>query len=340
MVGSAFSILGFIIAPTMIRRFGNYKTAIFLVCLQIFLMYGLISSISPYAIALFFALQMAVISLIGLTIDIFLEVYTDASSVGAVRGFHTAVLNASWVLAPLIGSLLLNGTNNYHSTYVAALAMLFPLLYLIYRNFPRFKDPNYTHLSPWQLIKHISSNTDWTKLFAANVILQTFYSWMVIYSPIYLNKTIGFGWAEIGIIFVVMLIPFPLIQYPLGLLADRKYGEKEMLAIGFAIMGITTMFLSLVTVSSVVLWASLLLLTRIGAASAEIMMEVYFFKTVPTRDSSVLGSFRITRPVSYFLAPLIMMIGLLFTTDQYMFVVIGAMCLVGLIPALTIKDTR
>lgn len=345
MAGAAVAILGFLLAPDFIRRIGNYKTAIILICIQIALFFGLITSTSPSLLAIFFILQSGVVSLIGLTLDIFLEVYTDGANVGSVRGLYTATLNASWVVAPLIGTMLVkysaaSHSYDYSNTYVAALAMLFPLLYLIYKNFPRFRDPNYIHLSPWQLTKHISGNRNWVKLFFANVILQTFYSWMVVYSPIYLNKTIGFGWTEIGIILVVMLIPFPLIQYPLGRLADKKYGEKEMMAIGFAIMGISTIALAFFRIESVVVWAILFFITRIGAATAEIMMETYFFKTVSPRDSAVLGSFRITRPLSYFLAPVIMMLGLLITTDQYMFVVIGLMALIGLYPAMTIKDTN
>lgn len=340
MAGAAVAILGFLIAPGIIRRVGNYVTAVTLICVQIVLFYGLVSATSPQVLAALFILQAGVVSLIGLTLDIFLEVYTDEGNVGSIRGFYTATLNASWVVAPLIGSLLINGTDNYRNTYVAALAMLFPLLYLIYKNFPRFKDPNYIHLSPWQLVKHISSNINWVKLLIANIVLQTFYAWMVIYSPIYLNKSIGFGWEEIGIILVVMLIPFPLIQYPLGKLADKKYGEKEMMAIGFAIMGVSTIALSFFSIKSVLVWAILFFITRIGAATAEIMIETYFFKTVSPRDSAVLGSFRITRPFSNFIAPIIMMIGLLFTTDQYMFAVIGIITLLGLYPALTIRDTN
>jgi MFS family permease len=340
MIGSAVSILGFLLAPHIIRRLGNYTTTMLLVCIQIGLFYGLISTTSTQTLIILFVIQMAISSLIGLCLDIFLEVYTDGSSVGTVRGLYSATLNASWVIGPLIGSMLINGTNNYRNTYVAALAMLFPLLYLIYRNFPRFHDPNYMHLSPWQLVKHISSNKNWMKLFYANIILQTFYSWMVVYSTIYLNKNIGFNWEEIGIILVIMLIPFPLIQYPLGKLADKKYGEKEIMAIGFAIMGISTICLSFFTIKSVLIWSILLLVTRIGAAAAEIMMETYFFKTVSVRDTAVLGSFRITRPLSYFLAPLIMIIGLTFLDTQYMFIVIGIISLVALYPVLTIKDTK
>jgi MFS family permease len=344
MAGAAVAILGFLLAPDIIRRLGNYHTTIALVCIQIVLFWGLIAFTDPMVLAILFILQSGVVSLIGLCLDIFLEVYTDGANVGSIRGLYTATLNASWVVAPLIGSMLISGSVNAHNpymnTYVAALAMLFPLLYLIYKNFPRFKDPNYIHLSPWQLTKHISSNKNWVKLFFANVILQTFYSWMVIYSPIYLNKVIGFSWEEIGIILVIMLIPFPLIQYPLGRLADRKYGEKEMMAIGFAIMGVSTITLSFFNINNLIVWAIIFFITRIGAATAEIMMETYFFKTVSPRDSAVLGFFRITRPLSYFLAPVIMMLGLLIVPEQYMFVVIGLMSLIALIPALSIKDTN
>ena len=345
MAGAALSILGYLLAPSIIRRFGNYNTAIALIIFQICLFYGMVASTSALTLTIIFIVQTAVIALISLCLDIFLEVYTEGSNVGSVRGLYTATLNASWVVAPLIGSMLINGTNNYHNTYVAALAMLFPLLYLVYRNFPKFKDPNYMHLSPHQLIKHISSNASWVRLFFANIILQVFYSWMVVYSPIYLNKTIGFGWEDIGIILVIMLIPFPLIQYPLGKLSDggyggKKYGQKKIMAAGFIVMGVATIALSLFTTKSVVLWASLLLITRIGAAAAEIMIETYFFKTVSVRDSAALGVFRITRPISYFIAPLITIIGLYFTTNEYLFVIVGFICLAALIPVLGMKEVR
>jgi len=338
MAGAALTILGFLLVPILIRRIGNYATTLWFILLQIILFYGLLASSSPIAITAFFVLQTAVIALIGLNLDIFLEVYTDASNVGSVRGLYTATMNASWVIAPLIGSMLINGTNNYHNTYVAGLAMLIPLFYLVYRNFPRFKDPNYTHLSPWQLAKHIARNKNWDKLFAVNLILQTFYAWMVVYVPIYLNKTVGFGWDDIGIILVIMLLPFPIIQYPLGRLADRKYGEKKMMIAGFLLMGVATMMLALIHSDNIVIWSLGLLTTRIGAAAAEIMIETYFFKTVSARDTAALGVFRITRPLSYFTGPAIGIIGLLFVSQSYMFIVVGAICLLALIPISTIRD--
>ena len=339
MAGAAMTILGYLLAPGVIRRIGNYTTVLWLVVIETAIFYFMVTSDSAYVIAGAFILQSAVISLISLSLDIFLEVYTDGQSVGAVRGLYTATLNASWVIGPLIGSMLINGTENYRNTYIAGLAMLFPLLYLIYRNFPRFKDPNYMHLSPHQLVKHVSHNRNWVLLFLANLILQIFYAWMVVYSPIYLNKTIGFGWDDIGIILTVMLLPFPLIQYPLGKLADKKYGEKEIMALGFVVMAVFTAALSFIGTNSVIVWALGLFMTRVGAAAAEVMMETYFFKTVSPRDSAALGLFRVTRPMAYFFAPLITGLGLMFTTDRYLFLIVAAVSLIGIYPALRIKDT-
>jgi MFS family permease len=340
MFGAAISVLGFLLAPGLIRRFGNYATVMCLIVVQIGLFYGLVASDSPIAIAILFSVQTAVIAMIGLCVDIFLEHYTTEQQIGTVRGLFNATLNSAWLVAPLLGTMLISGSNNYRNTYVAALAMLFPLLYLIYKNFPRFHDDNYTHPSLYELARHIGHNRNWVKLFTANAILQTFYAWMVVYCAIYLNTTMGFGWQSIGIILTVMLLPFALIQYPLGKLSDHGEGEKKMMAIGFAIMGAATITLSLINIPSIFLWALVLFISRIGAAMAEIMIETYFFKTVSVRDTAVLGVFRVTRPAAYFLAPIITMVGLLFTTSQYLFAIVGVITLLAIYPVLSIRDTR
>ena len=337
MVGAAVTVLGFLIGPAVIRRIGNYRTTILLTIIQIALFWGIIAAQSALGVIIFFVLQTANTALIGLCLDIFLEGYTDGQHVGGIRGMYGATLNAAWIIAPLIGSMIINGTSNYHNTYVISLAMLFPLLYLIYKNFPRFHDPHYTHPSPWQLIRHASRNTNWVRLFTANTIMQVFYAWMTVYCPLYMYKVMGFRWEEIGIILVIMLIPFPLVQYPLGKLSDGK-GEKKYMIAGFFIMGFATITLSFVTMPSVALWALVLFITRIGAAAAEVMMETYFFKMESPRDAAGLGLFRMTRPISYFIAPLIAMGALALTTDQYVFAIVGVITLFALYPIARLKE--
>lgn len=339
MISAAVSILSFLLAPSLIRKLGNYAVSLWLIFIQMGLFWGLIIANDPKIVAGLFILQSAVISLIGLTLDIFLEKYSDGMHVGKIRGLYMTTLNTSWIIAPLIGSLLVNGGDNYRHTYIAGLTILFPLFYLIFRNLPRFKDPNYTHLSPWQLIKKISVHPNIVRIFFANILLYIFYAWMVIYSPIYLHKTIGFSWEEVGLILVIILLPFALIQYRLGELADKRYGEKEMMALGFLLMGLATIGLSFIHTANIWLWIGILLLTRIGAATVEIMIETYFFKTVSERDNGMLGMFRITRPLANFIAPIITIVGVMFFAESNIFIILGAICLLAIYPALRLKDT-
>jgi MFS family permease len=292
-------------------------------------------------IALFFALQTAVVALIGFCFDVFLEVYSKASNVGTIRGLYLTTMNSAWVIAPLIGSMLIDGGDNYRAAYVAAIFMLVPLFYLVYKNFHRFPDPHYHHPSVHQTVVRVFKDKNHSRLFIVNIILQTFYAWMTVYSVIYLHMTVGLDWPSIGVILTVMLLPFPFVQFPLGKLADKKYGEKEIMILGFALLGLSTIALAAIVSKSVLIWAIALFITRVGAASAEIMIETYFFKTVNAQDPSILGFFRVTRSIAYFIAPLVAGAVFFFTTDPaYQFITLGTLCLLAIIPIWQMKDTN
>lgn len=342
MLGAVTTILGFLITPFFIRKIGNYSTSLWLILIQIALIYGLSATTDPRLIALFFILQTAVVALIAFCLDIFLEVYSSTANVGMIRGIYLTTMNSAWLIAPLIGSMIIGLGNDYRSVYVASLFILFPLFYLVYKNFPRFIDPHYHHPSFFHTLSHLlRRDKNHFRLFIINIILQVFYAWMVVYSPIYLNTVIGLSWMEIGIILTVMLIPFVVFQWPLGKLADKKYGEKEIMTIGLAILGLSTMALAAIISKSVFVWALALFITRVGAASVEIMIETYFFKTVNPKDSNILGFFRITRSISFFIAPLITGIVFMFTSDQsFLFITLGLLCLTAIIPAWKLKDTN
>lgn len=341
MIGAAVTSLAFLFIPSFLRIMGNYTLAMWAVVLDICFLYGLTHSSDPIMLTTLFVLHTAVISMIGISLDVFLEVYSEHGSEGKIRGMYLTTINTAWIIAPFIGTMIIDGADDYKGVYTASLYVLIPLLYLIYKNFPRFKDPNYNHISIWHTLLHVEKDKNNRKLFLSNIALQTFYAWMVVYSPIYLHSVIGLNWFEIGIILTIMLIPFPILQWPLGRLADNKYGEKEIMTIGFVIMGITTIVMSMITSHSIWIWATALFLTRVGAAFSETMIEIYFFKTVRADDSSMLGVFRATRPIAYFIAPFITSLSLVLGFGQQSsFTLVGLMCLLATIPAFTIKDTN
>jgi predicted MFS family arabinose efflux permease len=339
LIISALTILGFLSIHSILRKLGNYKVAIILILIQIATFYGLITQTSPNVVIALFIIEMCIVSFISLTLDIFLQKSTTSENTGNIRGHYMTIINMAWVFAPLLGGMLISG-DNYKNVFIVAFLLLFPLLYLVYKNFSKFEDSEYIKISTIGTIIKILKSKCTTRIFIINIVLQTFYAWMTVYMPIYLHNNIGFNWTEISIIFTIMLIPFILVEIPLGKLADRKWGEKEIMAISFIILAVATGSLVFLTAKSLVLWAIMLTLTRIGAAGAEIMIETYFFKKINDSNPEILSLFRTTRPLSFFIAPLITTVGLVYLDISFLFVIIGGICLLTLYPIATLHDTN
>ena len=124
-----------------------------------------------------------------------------------------------------------------------------------------FVDPKYKRVPIRRTIRLFIENKSISKIYFIDLIIKFFYAWMVIYTPIYLNQYLGFSWDKIGLIFTVMLLPFVVLSYPLGILSD-KIGEKKIMLIGFFVMIVSTLSIPLITQSQVWLWAAILLCTR------------------------------------------------------------------------------
>lgn len=340
IISSVLTIITFLNFHHVLNRFGNYAAIKFFIILQILLLGGMAFA-DHYLVVIFaFVFNLIGASVLGLNLDIFLEDETSTRDTGGTRGIFLTSVNAAWVFSPLLAGLLLDGTTNYRLVYTASLILIIPFAYLIKKNYSNFKDPHYSHATIRATSHKVFHNRDLKKIFTANIILQSFYAWMVIYTPIYLYKYIGFGWDDIGVMFTIMLLPFILVDYPLGKLADKKYGETEIMSVGFFILGISTIALAYINNKNIFIWTGILFLTRVGAATVEMMIETYFFKKVPEKDLDVLGFFRMTRPVAYVAAPLVATIVLSTVGHQAMFIILGVICLCGLYFSLTIRDTN
>ena len=336
---SILTIIGLVYFSSLLRKLGNYRVITTLMLIQILALIGLIVSKSLLFVAPIFILNIALTNIIILNMDIFIEHDTTNKTVGSIRGLFLTITNTAWILSPMLAGVLLDGTNEYWKIYSAAILFLIPALIILHLNFRNFKDPIYTDVPARTTLHKIWADPNLYRIFMANIILNLFYAWMVIYTPIYLHKYIGFDWEVIGLIFTIMLIPFVLLDMPLGRLADKKYGEKEMMSIGFVIMAISTALISIINDNSAWIWALILFTTRIGASIIEIMIETYFFKKVGEKDANMLSMFRSTRAIAYIIAPAFFGASLWFVDYRYTFIILGIISLYGLRYSLTIKDT-
>jgi MFS family permease len=322
----------------ILRGFGNFKITLGLLIIEIACLLNIAFIESLYVVVPSFIISLILNPILGFNLDVFLENYSKDEETGGIRGFFLMAANIPALLCPFIVGLLL-ANSQFWKVYLIAALFLFPVLYIVFMTFKKFKDPSYSHtplIASWKsLVRHKNIYN----IFMSNLLLNLFYSWMVIYTPVYLYKEIGFSLPQIGALLSIMIIPFVIFQLPLGRLADKKYGEKEILISGFIIMTVTTLLIPYLETANFILWAIVLFSTRIGASFVEIAAETYFFKKISAKDTHFLGMFRMVREIPFIIVPFIVTITLLFTDMRHSFIVLALIMLLGLRYSFRLKDT-
>lgn len=339
-ISAILTIFVFIKITRLLTEIGNYGTTLLFFLLDIAILLIMAFSTNPLFVIPAFVLHLILINILIFNLDIFLENLSKDKDTGGIRGTYLSSMNVAWLISPLVAGFILTD-HDYWKVFLLASILLLPTIFLLAKNFRDFKDPKYEKADFFKTLHLLKERKNVYRILINNLILKFFYSWMVIYTPIYLHEHIGFDWKIIGIMFAFMLLPFVLFEIPLGKLADKKIGEKEILNLGFIIMAITTASLSFITSTNPITWALLLFATRVGASMVEVSTETYFFKKITSRDANILSLFRMTNSFAYIFSPILASFLLFFISFNYLFVVMGGIILIlGLYYGLKIKDTK
>ncbi len=326
--------------PRILKRFGNYRATLSIMGIEIFTLLALAIVSAPIPTIILFIIFLVASNVIFLNLDYFVESFTDNEKTGSMRGIFMTTLNISIAVGPFVAGLLLTD-HDFWKIWIASAVVLSFGFFIIAKYFKDYVDPYYLVHPFRKTLQIIKDSHDLHSIIFMHFLLSFFFVWMVIYTPIYLNKYIGIPMNEVlGIIIPFALLPFVLFEVILGNLADKKFGEKEILTAGFIIMGISTAGISWVTTSSVLFWAGLLFITRTGASAVEAMTESYFYKQVGPADAHLITFMRTTRATAYIIGPLVGYVVLSFLDFHYLFLVLGILMLCAIPYALTIKDTR
>lgn len=338
-LGSIVTFFALSFIPLLLKRLGNYAVTLLLSFITTLFLLGLAFIDSFFFVAPFFVFYLALLTLIFFSFDIFLESYSSDKETGRIRGIYLTITSLAILLGPLIAGFII-GESDYWKMYLLAGVFMVVLILLLLSNFRHFKDPSYERIPFWRTLNITRKNTRLSRVFAANLLMRFFYAWMIIYAPLYLHEFIGFSWAEIGSLLAIALLAFVIFELPMGELADKRYGEKEIMAIGFLIASIATMALVFLSEPIFWLWATVLFIGRMGMSLVEITTESYFFKQVDGTDASIIGFFRNNRPIAYLLAPVIATAALFFVEFKFLFLILGLILLLGVRVALRLQDTK
>lgn len=338
-LASVSSILALLFIPKILKQLGGYKFILYSSILSALSLFSLYFFHNKVGIVAIFILYFTLNNIIIFIIDELLEIFADNANMGKIRGLYLAFMNSAWVLSQLISSRFLNGYKINNLYFIAFILMIifFLTILLCMRKMP---DPKYDKITIFKSLGKFTKHSNLMRSYLMTFLLQFFFSWMVIYTPIYLSIHLGFSWQEITSIFSIMLLPFVLFQFPLGKYSD-KWGERHLLMAGFTIISISTIALFFIKNNSVWVWASMLFITRIGAAIIESMVDIYFFKHINKENDEFIGIYRNTQPMAYIFAPLTASILFYFIPAfNYLYLILGALMLSGIYISSTIKKSE
>lgn len=328
--------------PGLIAKHGNYHSALITASLVLLSHIALAYSHTPWLIVIAVVLRYACLALLYVNLDLALEAISTATKIGSIRTKYLSIMNLAWLASPLLMTSII-GDNNYQGIYAVSIfiIILFLIILLCHRRYLqqafRFQGQENNWLNSLSLM---FKDSNLRPVFLSALTLQMFYSFAVLYIPIYLHQTMHIAWSDLGWIFTFMLIAFVVIQLPAGLMADRYWGEKELLISGSLIIAAACICIYLATSASPWFWAWLLLFSRVGAALCEAMQEVYFFKQVTSSDLGLINLFRQSRSLGWLLGTTSAALLLLFTNIPNLFLIMSGIFIINTLWLRKIVDTK
>lgn len=341
-IGSAITVFVFLFISRVLQKLGNYKLTMALSVLEFFVLIGMGLATSMRVAIPLFVLHQAIGPLLLFNLDVFVEsITTSEEKTGSKRGIMLTVMSLASALAPLGAGYLIGGAEpKFHLVYFASALFLIPFTLLIRYNFKTFADSPYPRVEVLAGIRSFWIDKNLRLVFFAHLLLQLFFAWMVIYIPLYLVSSIGMTWDVLGKVLFVGLFAYVLFEYPIGRIADLYIGEKEMMALGFLILGVSTVWISFLNTDEMIPWMVTMFLTRVGASFVEATTESYFFKHTTGSDANIISFFRITRPLAIIGGALLGSLALLYMPFQYIFVALGLSMSIGIVLSFFLVDTK
>ncbi len=320
-------------------RFGVQKTLVASLIIASIASFGLSQILHTTSIVIAFILMQISLVITKFSTDILLETHKNqGTGEGSLRGAYLSITNVAWIIAAGIGGFIATANPRYIYSINSIIYMGLGITTLFVIS--QTKKDIFTQTSIFEKIRYVMTEIQTRKIIVSEFVLQTFYTIMVIFTPLYLHNQMHFSFTQIGIIFAIMLIPFVVLQYPLGKIADSKIGEKELIIASYIIIAVSVFLFASIKQHTIYSAAILLLCTRIGACTLEVMNDAFFFSTTHEYKKTI-PVFKGMAPVSLLVFGTIGSIVLRFYSYQTLFIGLALFVLfVGLTNIYDLKDTK
>lgn len=342
---TSFYIIAYLITLVLISNWHHLiriygKSKVFLTSLTLKGLITLALAFTPvnkYSVWLMAAYMIAA-TLTWLNFDIMLENFSADKVTGRIRGLYLTITSAGYVLSPVVAGLLVS-RYGFQASLKASFIFFIPILAIAFWKFRNIDHEAVVKINFIDVIYKIIQRKNVMKIYYISFLLQLFYALMIIYTPLRLLE-LGFSWTDMGKMFTFMLIPFIIIEYPVGYLADKKFEEKNILPFALLIISLSTGVMTFIDSKSMIIWAAVLFGTRIGASLMEVLRDSYFYKRIDCEDVDIIDFFRNVTPLSYIVGAIIAMPIVYFFQIKAIFIIIGIAVLTGIPVSLSLASSR
>jgi MFS family permease len=329
--------LAFFLQP-LIRTLGRSRTLYLFLLISLSLMALLTYLPAQFFSAVILLLFIVSSSVIWVVFDILLEGFSNNKESGRIRGLNLTFLNLGVLLAPVFSTNILT-LYGYSGVFFVALVLYVALFIFCLFAFRDVHLHNLPKMKFWHTLTLVRRKASLWRAYILFFSLFFFYAVMIIYMPLRLLE-LHFSWQEIGSIFTLMLLPFIFIQYPLGYLADKRYGEKEMLLVSLALATLSTVVVALLSSESLVWWMVVLFVSRIGIAGLEVLKDTYFYRQIGADDVDIIAFFRTAMPLASIVATALSSAMLAFMPLSSVFWLAALVLFLAFISTIFLKDSR
>lgn len=332
-----FVLLIFLNLHKTVKRLGKSNVFFFAILVKI-LALGLLIFFGADKISLWWGIIYLVAAAAEWTmLDVILESFSQDKVSGRIRGLHLTIFNAGFLFGPFLSAKILEKFD-FYGIFTLAFLLASIIFVAALVGLRKVNHQFEQKLSVFNLLKKVWQRKNIMRIYWISFVLEAFFALMVIYIPIYLIDVMRFSWGDIGKVFTIMLIPFVILQYPMGVLADKKFGEKEFLLFSIILMGLATLMVYFVYSQNIWIWALILFMTRVGAALIEVLRDSYFYKQISGYDVDLINFFRTAMPMGYIFSTAISALILIFLPIEFAFILVAIVVFSALYPAWKLVD--
>ena len=275
-------------------------------------------------------------NLARINLDVILEIFSTDRMSGRIRGMFLGIFSLGFIMGPKL-SMIMKDAYGFRGIFMLIMffdVLIFLIDFIWLRDIHHKDERDYT---PMQIVKKFFKHKNLTRIYYIAFLIDFFYATMIIYTPLYLNS-IGFSNADLGNMFTFMLLPFLFLQYPVGRIADKWLGEKELVIVSLIITGFSVAYIYFLDSTSLFVWSIALFMTRIGIAMLEVLRDSYFYKRIDGGDIAKIDFFRTSTSMAYIVFALMSVVLLQYYDIKSLFLILFIMMFTGLLPAFRLCD--